>query len=205
MRKLGLYFTLMVTSLCALADSDDPPLQDPEKIDFRLPNANRFLFGYASDSLYFRKSYYDYPRDVSTDFKGYAITYQRDMGRDFTLAVAFSESKATGVFRTALVSLTSSVFGAAMHSRSGMRVYSGVGLVAYQLYDFPKQLEPIYPEVAPEYETRTLSVQFPLGFQYEKANYVFDASTVVRMSGPARAWLLEADSLPFTLQVGYRY
>jgi len=170
------------------------------RFNLRLSSANRLEFGVVSNSFTLRKYNLEYP-DISTDYKGYSIAYRRDIGQDIAVQAAFSEVKATGVLRSFYLTGLTSILGDEMHHKNGMRLYGGLGLMAYRMYDFPEEMQDLYNAriVSHSYQ---LGVQGPLGFQIEEGRMLLDVRAIFRYGDSP---LDNGINPEYSAEIGFRF
>jgi len=171
--------------------------------DWRLQNANRLTMGFANSPFHFQRDdwIYDFPEDIATDYRGYALTYWRDIGPDASVQVAFSEAKATGVVRSLYVAGLTSILGDDMHHRNGKRLYAGLGVMAFRLFEFPEELAQIYT-ISGSSSSYNYALHVPLGFQLEYGRFVVDAAAIFRYGSVP---LKDEWKPAYVAQMGFRF
>ena len=181
---------------------DEGQVKEPSYFNWKLNKPNRFGLGIASDFVDYRDTQEIYQDEVSTDFRGYIVSYRRDVRRDFSFQFAFAETKATGVMRNFSITGLTSILGDEMNVKNGFRLYGGLGVLAFSLHGFPWQMTNGFRESG----EKNYGLQVVLGIQYEFQEVFFDSVATFRHASISGQRPLEDSGWPvFSAQLGLRF
>jgi len=169
--------------------------------DFGLTKANHLQFGLVKSRFKMVEFDFEFTDSISPDYYGYKITYRRDIGPNISVQAAFSEAKATGVLRSFYLGAVTSIWGADMNRKNGKRIYAGLGVVEFRLFDFPEAIASIYDAhlASDSYHN---ALQAPLGIQLEEGGLLLDAGVIFRHGESP----LDHGLIPeYVAQLGFRF